>query len=628
MPDDFLVELRKRVILCDGGTGTSLYAKGVYINRSYEELNLSQPDLVREVHRDFLRAGAEVVEANTFAANTVKLKPYGLAADVRQIVAQGIRLAREEARGAAWVAASVGPLGVEIEPYGRMCRDEARDLFREPIEAALEAEADLLLLETFGNVEEIIVAIEAARAAFDAAGRPLPLIAQISFRQDGSTLTGTPAERAAEMLARAGADVIGSNCALGPRPMLVALQRMAAATDLPLSGQPNAGNPEYVDGRLMYMSTPEYFATFAQRFIQSGVRLVGGCCGTGPEHIRAMARTIRSLAPSRIEVADRAGAGKEVRGVEPAPTGEKSRLAAKIAAGTFVSSVELLPPRGSDPSKVIRAARTLAAAGVDAVNVPDGPRASARMSPFALVLLLEREAGIETILHYTCRDRNLLGMQSDLLGAHAMGLHNILAVTGDPPKLGSYPDATAVYDMDSIGLAKLISNLNRGLDVAGNPLGEATAIHVGVGANPGAIDLDEEVRRFRRKVEAGAEFCMTQPVFDPALLERFLDRIAGFRIPILVGILPIASARVAEFLHNEVPGMQLPDRVREAMAEADDRGAARAKGIEIAQEALIATKSLASGVYVMSPAGGAKTALEVLSVLGDLRGATPTEASA
>jgi len=614
MPGDFLAALGERVLVCDGGMGTSLYARGVQINACFDELNLSQPHLVREVHRGFLSAGADVLETNTYLCNRHKLGPHGLDGRVREIILAGVRLAREEARGSAWVAGALGPLGVALEPYGRLSAAAARAAFRESIDALIEGGVDLLILETFGCVEELLVAVAAARDAREAARRSLPIVAQLACGQDGMTLGETPVGCAAAMLADAGADVVGANCGVGPRLMLRYVQEMAAAVRAPLSAQPNAGLPEEVDGRLMYVSTPEYFATYAKRLIRSGVRLLGGCCGTGPEHIKMLARTVRALSPGRVAVAD-AAAPPAPPQIRPLPAAEKSSLAAKLARGEFVTSVELLPPRGSNPEKARAAAALLRSAGVDAVNIPDGPRASARMSPMCLASILQREAGIETVLHYTCRDRNLLGMQSDLLGAQALGLRNILAVTGDPPKLGNYPDATAVYDVDSIGLVRLIANLNRGLDVAGNPLGEPGALHIGVGANPGALNLEEEVRRFKRKVDEGAEFCLTQPVFDRSVLERFLEKTAPHRIAVLIGILPIASARVAEFLHNEVPGMQLPDRIRAAMHAAEARGGAAEAGIEIAREALLQMRDLAQGAYVMSPAGGAKTSLAVLRVL-------------
>ncbi len=614
MAGDFLSALRERVVVCDGGMGTSLYAHGVQINKCFDELNLSQPHLVREVHRGFLSAGADVIETNTFLCNRYKLAPHGLEGRLREIIQAGVSLAREEARGGAWIAGALGPLGVALEPYGRVTRKAAQEAFRESIDALIESGVDLLILETFGNVEELLAAVEAAKEARSRASSAVPIVAQLACDQYGATLGKTPVGKAAAALEAAGADVVGANCAIGPRPMLRCVQDMAAVLHVPISAQPNAGLPEEVDGRLMYVSTPEYFVTFAKRLIHSGVRLIGGCCGTGPEHIKALARTVRALNPSRVAVA--AGPVKEARPeIRSVPTAEKSGLAGKIARGKFVTSVEILPPRGNNPEKVLASVKLLQAAGVDCVNIPDGPRASARMSPMCLACILQRDAEIETILHYTCRDRNLLGMQSDLLGAQAMGLRNVLAVTGDPPKLGNYPDATAVYDVDAIGLVRLIANLNQGLDVAGNPLGDACALHIGVGANPGALNLEEEVRRFKQKVDNGAEFFLTQPVFDRKALDTFLAKVQSHRIPMLVGILPIASARAAEFLHNEVPGMQLPERIRKAIHDADKRGCAAQVGIDIARQALLDLRAQAQGAYVMSPAGGAKTSLEVLKVL-------------
>ncbi|MFQ6110449.1 MAG: bifunctional homocysteine S-methyltransferase/methylenetetrahydrofolate reductase [Nitrospinota bacterium] len=615
MGKSFSERLKQGVLVCDGAMGTMLYSKGVYIDRSFDALNLTAPDLVREVHRSYIKSGADIIETNTFGANRFKLRAHGLEGQVREINRQGALLAREESREAALVAGAVGPLGVLMEPLGKVRSAEAREAFREQAEGLLDGGVDLFILETFVHLEELGEAIGAVREACTGKGKALPIIAQMTLGEDGNTLHGIEPERVARQIERWGVEVLGANCSVGPAPMLESIRRMRSATSLPLSAQPNAGTPALVDGRYIYLTSPEYLATYAQRFIQVGVRVLGGCCGTTPAHIAAVRRAVRAMKPSREEV--RAEPKRAVLRPEPktVPRAEKSPLAQKLSEGRFVVSVELLPPRGADPGKVLESARLLKEARVDAVNIPDGPRASARMSPLALALLLMSEAGLEPILHYTCRDRNLLGMQSDILGAHALGIRNMLIVTGDPPKLGDYPEATAVYDVDSIGLVRLISRLNRGEDVAGNTIGTPTAVHIGVGVNPGAMNLEEEIRRFRLKVEGGAEFALTQPVFELGLLEKFLERTEGFRIPILVGILPLASYRAAEFLHNEVPGMSIPKGVLERMRKARSGDEARAIGIEVAQEALLKTRTLVQGAYVMSPVGGARGALKVLEVL-------------
>ncbi|MBF0169488.1 MAG: bifunctional homocysteine S-methyltransferase/methylenetetrahydrofolate reductase [Nitrospinae bacterium] len=607
MPETFLDAIRSRVLVGDGATATMFYEKGVLINRCYEELNLTQPDMVRDLHREYIKAGADLIQTNTFAANRFKLRRFGLEEKVGEINKAGVALAREESRGAVFVAGDVGPLGPSLEPIGIVTRDVARDAYREQIGALLEGKPDLLVFETFHDVDELELAIGVARSIDPA----IAIVAQVAFEEGGATLLGATPEQVAIRLEAAGADVIGANCSTGPSHMLATVERMIAATRLPVSAQPNAGMPERLDDRLVYLTTPEYLMTFGKRFIRAGARLVGGCCGTTPRHIALLKGAALALSPSRVEVKERKDDPLLSEAVAPVPTAEKSPFAAKLAEGRWVQSVELLPPKGADPEKIIIAARTLHAAGIDCINIPDGPRAMARMNPLSLAILLRQDPGIEPIIHYTCRDKNLLGMQSDILGAHAVGVRNILAITGDPPKLGNYPDATAVYDVDAIGLVKMIRNLNRGLDIVGNPIQGQSAIHIGVGANPGALNFDEEIRRFEQKVEAGAEYCMTQPVFELPLLEKFLRRIEPFRIPVLVGILPLASYRSAEFLHNEVPGMQIPEAIRARLRDAGE--GARSVGVEIARNALDACRSSVEGVYVMAPVGGAATALAVLN---------------
>lgn len=603
----------EQVVMFDGAMGTMLYAKGVFINQCYDELVLRAPDLVRDVHAAYVKAGAEVLETNTFGANRAKLTQYGLETQVEAINRRAAALAREAGGEERLVAGAVGPLGIRLEPYGPTSRDEARAMFREQMQALAEGGADCFVLETFADLEELEQAILAARDT-DAT---MPVLAQATVGPELRTAYGAAPEDVARVLDRWGVDVIGLNCSVGPQTILEAIERMAAVTTRKLSAQPNAGMPRDVGGRTMYMASPEYMATYARHLVQAGAKVVGGCCGTTPEHIRAMVEGVRPLAPrTRVVVgASTPGAdGHDAAARPPAPLAERSRFGAKLAAGTFVTSVEIVPPRGVDSSKLEIDAAMLAKAGVDAINVPDGPRAQSRMGAIATSLIIERH-GIEAVTHYACRDRNLLGMLSDLLGASALGLRNLLLITGDPPKMGPYPDATAVFDIDAIGLTNLVSQLNRGLDPGRNPIGEPTRFVIGVGVNPAAIDLEHELRRFRWKVEAGAEYAITQPVFDPDQLALFLRRIEDVRIPVIAGIWPLVSARNAEFLANEVPGVTMPAAILDRMRRANEvsREHAVQEGIAIAREMLARIRGEIQGVQVSAPFGRAELALDVFS---------------
>ena len=615
MERPFIEEIQQRVVVADGAMGTMLYAKGVYVNRCYDELNLSEADRVAEIHREYLQAGAEVIETNTFGANPMKLKPHGLAERSEEINRRGAEIARDVAGDRAWVAGSVGPLGKPLSPIGKIAVSEAIELFRPQMRGLVQGGVDLLIIETVSDVQELAAAIQAARRECE-----LPIVACATFPAEGRTLMGYTPEEVMTSMTRLGVQVVGANCSEGPHDMLDTIERLHQANpEMPIAAMPNAGSPRMVDDRVLYMTSPEYMAEYARRFIQAGAHLVGGCCGTTPDHVRAIGAMVKALKPQKPSVISAEPLEKAEK-IQPAPIEERSPLGAKLAQKSvmghrFVVSVEMNPPRGHDMKKVMAAADKLRFHGVDVVNIPDGPRASARISALHAAALIQQWVGMETILHYTCRDRNLLGMQADLLGAHAMGLRNVLAVTGDPPKLGNYPHVTAVYDVESIGLVRVLDGLNRGVDLAASPIGDPTAFLIGVGANPGAPDLEREVRRFRYKVEAGANFCMTQPVYEPELLERFLERIDDCRIPVLVGILPLASHRNAEFLHNEVPGMQIPDPIRERMRRAGSGEAARAEGIAIAQEALLATRRLVQGVYIMPPFGRIDSAIGVLEAL-------------
>jgi methionine synthase I (cobalamin-dependent)/5,10-methylenetetrahydrofolate reductase len=615
MSADFVTRVKQSPVLCDGAMGTLLYAKGVFINRSYDELNLSQPELIRGIHHEYLQAGAEIIETNTFGANSFRLARHSLADKANEINRAGARLAREAAKSFdVWVAGSVGPLGTRIEPLGKTSFDEARESFREQIAALAEGGVDLLILETFGYLEEIHQAILAARDV----NPSMPIIAQVTIDEDGNCLDGSDPETFAPKLAEWGAEVIGCNCSVGPVAMLEAIERVRAVTSVPLAAQPNAGIPRSVDGRNIYLCSPEYMASYARKFVAAGVRVVGGCCGTTPDHIRKMKGALRVGEARGKSAAAHAPAASAPTSVPAVPLANRSSIGCKLANGEFLTMVEIVPPKGTDIRKEVEGARFLKSVGVDAVNVPDSPRASARMSNQALSLLIQREVGIEAILHYTCRDRNVLGIQSDLLGADAVGIRNLICITGDPPKMGNYPDATAVFDVDAIGLVNIVHNLNRGMDIGGNPIGTGTGFVIGVGANPGLTDLDEEVRRFEFKVQAGAEYAVTQPVFDLRLLENFLRRIEHCRIPVVAGIWPLVSVRNAEFMKNELR-VSVPDSILERMARAQNPEAARAEGVAIAREMLIAAKQMVQGAQISAPMGRYSSAVDVLEALGTSR---------
>ena len=605
----------QQVVVFDGAMGTMLYAKGVFINQCYDELDLRAPDLVREVHSAYVKAGAEIIETNTFGANRTKLTPYGLESQVEEINKAAARIAREEAGDNVLVAGAVGPLGVRLEPFGPTSASEAREIFGEQMKALKEGGADFFLLETFADLAEIEQAILAAREV-DAA---MPIVAQMTIGTDCLTPYGASAEDIAKALDAFGADILGLNCSVGPQIILDAVEKMTKVTRKKLSAQPNAGMPREVGGRSMYMASPEYMATYAAHLVRAGARVVGGCCGTTPEHIAAIVEGIRPLSPRQPRVIRRERRTGEfpvvtqAKPVEPIAFAERSKFAGKIARGEFVTSVEIVPPRGVDASKMLRDTGALKSAGVDAVNVPDGPRAQSRMGALLTSLLIEQQVGIETVTHYCCRDRNLLGMLSDLLGASAIGLRNMLIITGDPPKMGPYPNATAVFDIDAIGLTNLVNNLNHGMDPGGNAIGAPTCFTIGVGVNPGAIDLEHELRRFTWKVEAGAEYAITQPVFDVEQLEAFLAKLDGNRIPIIAGVWPLVSLRNAEFLANEVPGVTVPEHIIARMRRANEKSKEHGvqEGIAIAREMLERVRPSVQGVQVSAPFGKVELALEV-----------------
>jgi len=607
-----------RPVLADGAMGTVLYARGIFINRCYDELNLSDPGLILAVHEEYLQAGAEILETNTFGANRMRLTRHGLAGKVIEINTEGVRLARkavdnlrQKQGGDAWVAGSVGPLGVHLEPLGNTGIDEARATFAEQIAALASAGADMIIIETMPALNEARAALQAARDT----APDLPVLVMVTVDDEGNCLDGASPQHAAQVLTEAGAGAIGVNCSSGPTTVLTAIEAMRAATTLPLAAMPNAGMPRAVDGRNIYLCSPEYMASFARRAIAAGAQFVGGCCGTTPNHIRAMRSAMRALdeAETRIEVH---GAAPEIeRESPPVPLRDRSRVGALLAEQKFITLVEVIPPKGINCMKEIEGAQLLSQLGVHAIDVYDSPRATARMSAQSLCIQIQQQTGIDTILHYTCRDRNILSMQTDLLGASSIGLKNILCLTGDPPELGKYPDATTVFDVDSIGLVNMVRQLNQGLDIGGNA--------IGVAANPGAPDIEHEFRRFAYKVEAGAEYAITQAVFDLRLLENFLERIQQHRIPVIAGIWPLTSLRNAEFMKND-QRVSMPEEIMLRMAQADSPDAAREEGVKIAQEMLAAVRPYVQGVQISAPYGRYDLAAEVIASILP-RGTTPMQ---
>ncbi len=684
MPNRLQQLFGDRPILCDGATGTTLYDHGVFINRCYDELNLSEADMVRSIHEEYLLAGAELIETNTFGANRFRLQRFGLQDKVEAINQAGVRLAREavsqlheKQASKAWIAGSVGPLGIELDTRQDKERnapraagpelfspEEARDAYAEQMRALASggpgtepnAGVDLLIIETVMSLAE---AEQALLAAHEAAPN-LPVVVMVTVDEQSLCLDGTQPDVAAARLAAWGADGIGVNCSTGPAAVLAAIQSMAAASRLPLFAMPNAGMPRAVDGRNIYLSSPEYMASYSRKFLKAGVQFVGGCCGTTPAHIRAMRASLRAQSAQKSaqataqQEAERSGKNdaehsgqnnaehsgqnglqKSTRpsveimpddATAPLPLRARSVIGRLLEERHFITLVEIVPPRGIDTTRELAGARLLAQHGIDAINVPDSPRASARMSAQSLCIQIQQNATpefpIETVLHYTCRDRNILSIQSDLLGASSIGLKNILCLTGDPPKLGNYPDATAVFDVDAIGLTKIVRKLNYGLDIGGNALGVSTNFTIAVAANPGVPDIENEIRRFAYKVEAGAEYAITQPVFDLRLLESFLKRVEQFRIPVIAGIWPLTSLRNAEFMRNDLR-VAVPDEIMTRMAAAGTKEAAQAEGILIAQEMLSTARPMVQGVAASAPFNRYQTAVETLSAVLEERAAIP-----
>ena len=599
-----------RAHVVDGAMGTMLYGRGVFVNVCYDELNLQQPDMVREVHEEYVHAGAEILETNTFGANPVKLSGFGLEGRTETINRVGAELAREASAGRASVVGAVGPLGIRIEPWGATAIEEAVDFFRRQVEGLLEGGVDGFCLETFSDLSELEAAFRAVRSL-----TALPVLAQVTIGQDGATPGGTTMEAAGAAMAGWGVEVAGINCSVGPAIMLDAVERLAVSSGLAVSAQPNAGLPRLVENRNIYMASPEYMGQYARRMIAAGARFVGGCCGTTPAHVRKIRDHVASVQPPRVAPAVRAEPA-ELPGRVAAPLAERSAWGRKLAAGEFVTTVQIAAPRGWKLEETIRRARELAGHGVDAVFVVGGTRGQANMDALTTAMLVGARAGIEPLVRYSCRDRDMHGMISDLLGASAAGIRNLLIVSGESTSLGPYGDSTAIYDIDSIGLVNVVQRLNRGLDAGGNDIGAPTELVAGVALDQAAVDQALELSRFAWKVDAGADFAVTRPLFDPARLEDFLAR-ADPGIPVIATLLPLASLRNAEFMANEVPGVQVPERIVQRMRAAEHRSPAhaRAEGLAIAREVFAGVRHLVRGVRIRLPDEDLSRASELLGSL-------------
>jgi methionine synthase I (cobalamin-dependent) len=605
--------LRERVVFADGAMGTMLYERGVFLNQCFEEVNLTDPAKVRRIHEQYVEAEADFVETNTFGANEFKLAKFGLADETERINAAAVEIARQAAGQNALVAGSMGPLGREIAPYGTTTQTEAAAAFKTQAKALVKAGVDFIIIETFSSTDELLIAIKAVSEITN-----LPLVAQMTFNEHNETIYGKSIEAAiAAVAASPAVTAVGMNCSVGPAAMLGGLDIVRSITDKPISVQPNAGSPRLVDNRSVYMCTPEYMAEYAKKFFEKGAKIIGGCCGTTPAHIKEIVRAVAGLDKASRGVISVMPARpekplSEVEPVRALPLAEKSRWGNRLATGQKVVTIELTPPRGVDIEHTLDKARLCKDMGIDAINLPDGPRASSRLSPIAAAVKIEQATGMETIVHFCCRDRNLIGMQSDILGAHVLGLRNLLIITGDPPKLGEYPSATGVFDMDSIALTSVVRNLNRGIDIAGNRFSPGLSFTIGVGANPVAVDIEREIQKFRQKVLAGAEYAITQPVFDVSTLLDFLSQVQDTEIPVVAGIWPLTSLKNAEFMANEVPGVTVPAHIIERMAGAKTKEQARATGIEIAKETLEQIENHVAGFAVSAPFGNVETALAVL----------------
>ncbi len=591
----FRDRVKEGPIICDGAMGTLLDLYG-YPDIPHELLNLKSPEVVERVHREYISAGSEIIETNTFSANRLRFSQFRLEDKLREVNLRGVEIARRAAGRDVYVAGSVGPSGMLLEPVGRTTRQQARDAFSEQISALLEAGVDLLMLETFVSLQELDEAIAAAKELTD-----IPIVAQKAFAEDGAILSGSFPVEVIEHLIELGVDVVGANCTVGPQRMFSIVRHMHK-DGVFLAAQPAAGIPTLLNGRPVYHTTPDYLAAYAKELVESGVTLIGACCGSTPEHIRAIANAVKGLKVGRPSPPIEAHV-VEKPVIEPEPmyyvaSSRWSRFARNVGK-KFLTTVELDIPRGFDMSDVLEGAQYCQERQIDAVNITEGARARFRMSSIAISVLIQQRVGIETITHRTARDHNLIGLQAEIMGAFALGIRNILCVTGDPTGIGDYPQAHSVYDVDSIGLIRAVNAMNHGTDIMGNEIGTPTSIHISCAVNPCADNLDIEIEKFERKVEAGVHVAFTQPLFEMKTLELFLRRVEHLSIPIMVGIIPLRSYKHADFLHNEVPGMRIPEKIREIMRTAGAE--APKQGVRLAQEFLKEAKPCVAGAYLMPP---------------------------
>jgi len=606
---NILERISEHPLIFDGAMGTMIYSKGVFINTCYEHLCITSPGLIGGIHQEYADAGADVIETNSFGANRMKLQGHGLADQLEAINRAAVKLAREAAGEDALVAGSIGPILKSRQVFLDSQADELTEIYREQMAVLADEGVDFFMLETFTHIQEAQLAAKVAKEF------GLPVFVSMTVGVGGETQKGQPVEQIIQTLeADSNVDGVGLNCGVGPAAAYSNAERALPHTTKPLVIMANAGLPQEVDGRMIYMASPEYFTEYAKRMIELGARGVGGCCGTTPADILEMAKSVKVMTGVKQHVAIARLVEEEAPQVDVIPMADKCSFAAKLARGEKVTSVEITPPRSIDLQPMLDKCQVCKDAGVDAINIPDGPRASARISPMVAALAVEHEIGIETVLHYCCRDRNLIGMQSDLLGGYAGGLRNYLIITGDPPKLGDYPDSTPVFDVDAVGLTQVVTNLNHGMDVGGNIIDPPTGILIGVGANPCAVEPERELQHYLNKINAGAEYSITQPIFDPEALLRFMDaaEAKGGSIPVVAGVWPLVSFRNAEFLANEVPGVEIPDAVLERMSHAKTKEDGRKLGIEIAREICDAIADRVAGYQVSAPFGIVDLALQVL----------------
>ncbi len=606
---NILEKLEERPLVFDGAFGTVLYSKGIFINRCFEEICLTNPELISEIHHEYISAGADIIGTNSFGANRIKLKGFGLTDKVVEINKKAVQLAKKAAADHdVLVAGSVGPCLNSGQLLKKNNIENLNLAFKECISTLADAGTDCILLETFSNIDELNIAIEHANTT------KLPIIASFTVNDSGETILGSKVEKiVAKLDADNRVDIIGLNCGAGPSPLYNAVERALPLTDKPFIVMPNAGMPKEIDGRMMYLVNPEYFTEYAKKFVQLGVRGIGGCCGTTPKHILSTAKAVHSLSGVKKHIEIKAVSPKELK-VDACTMAEKSPFGKKLASGEKVTSVEILPPRSLNLNPMLEKVQKCKDAGIDAINIPDGPRASARISPMITSIAIKEKIGIEPVLHYCCRDRNLIGMQSDFLGGCAAGINNFLIITGDPPKIGDYPDVTGVFDVDSIGLTQMAYNLNHGIDIGGNPINPPANILIGVGVNPCALDMKTELERFQQKIDAGAEYAITQPVFDSEDIIKFLEKINAFpkTIPIVAGIWPLTSFKNAEFMKNEVPGVEIPDSIIELMSKCKTKEDGLKTGIEIAKNIKEDIAKNVAGFQVSAPFGKVELALEIL----------------